>query len=73
MERFFETDPIEPTKELTEALRQAYPEKTDLTAEQVDTTTIRLPLLKIMSHKADQKAGSRLCLFVYLWKFLSWR
>ncbi len=54
---FFETDPIEPTKELTAALRGAYPDKTELTAEQVDTTTIRLPLLKIMSHKADQKAA----------------
>ena len=54
---FFETDPIEPTEELTAALRGAYPDKTELTAEQVDTTTIRLPLLKIMSHKADQKAA----------------
>lgn len=54
---FFETDPIEPTEELTAALRRAYPDKTELTAEQVDTTTIRLPLLKIMSHKADQKAA----------------
>lgn len=51
---FFQSDPIEPTEELTEALREAYPDKTDLTAEQVDTTTIRLPLLKIMTHKADQ-------------------
>ena len=57
MERFFETAPIEPTKELETALREAYPDKTELTAEQVDTTTIRLPLLKIMSHKADQKAA----------------
>ncbi len=63
---FFETDPIEPTKELTEALRQAYPEKTDLTAEQVDTTTIRLPLLKIMSHKADQKAAP---VYAYLFTY----
>lgn len=54
---FFESDPIEPTEELTAALRQAYPNKPELTAEQVDTTTIRLPLLKIMSHKADQKAA----------------
>jgi para-nitrobenzyl esterase len=54
---FFETAPIEPTKELETALREAYPDKTELTADQVDTTTIRLPLLKIMSHKADQKAA----------------
>lgn len=52
---FFETNPIEPTKELTAALREAYPNKEELTAEQVDTTTIRLPLLKIMTHKADQE------------------
>jgi len=51
---FFQIDPISPTEELTEALRSAYPNKPELTAEQVDTTTIRLPLLKIMSHKADQ-------------------
>lgn len=51
---FFTSDPIQPTEELTEALKEAYPDKTDLTAEHVDTTLIRLPLLKIMSHKADQ-------------------
>lgn len=63
---FFEADPIEPTKELTEALRGAYPGKTDLTAEQVDTPTIRLPLLKIMSHKADQKAAP---VYAYLFTY----
>lgn len=63
---FFETDPIEPTEELTEALHRAYPGKTDLTAEQVDTTTIRLPLLKIMSHKADQKAAP---VYAYLFTY----
>lgn len=51
---YFEPDPIEPTEELTEALKEAYPNKTDLTAEHVDTTLIRLPILKIMAHKADQ-------------------
>lgn len=51
---YFESDPIEPTEELTEALKEAYPDKTDLTAEHVDTTLIRLPILKIMAHKADQ-------------------
>ena len=55
---FFEADPIEVTEELTEALHEAYPDKTDLTADQVDTTTIRLPLLKIMCHKADQGGAS---------------
>ena len=51
---FFASEPIEQTGALTEALRAAYPNKPDLTADQVDSTTIRLPLLKIMSHKADQ-------------------
>lgn len=51
---YFKVDPITPTEELTEALRSAYPNKPDLKAEEVDTTTIRLPLLKIMSHKASQ-------------------
>lgn len=51
---FFATDPIEETPELEAALRAAYPNKPGLTADQVDSTTIRLPLLKIMSHKADQ-------------------
>lgn len=49
---FFEAGPIEPTDELTAALHEAYPNKSELTVQQVDTTTIRLPLLKIMSHKA---------------------
>ena len=54
---YFKVDPIQPTEELTEALRSAYPNKPNLTAEEVDTTTIRLPLLKIMSHKADQNGA----------------
>ncbi len=51
---FFAADPIEQTPELEAALQAAYPNKPGLTADQVDSTTIRLPLLKIMSHKADQ-------------------
>lgn len=54
---FFPADPIEQTEELTDALRTAYPNKPDLTADQVDSATIRLPLLKIMSHKADQNGA----------------
>lgn len=54
---YFKVDPITPTAQLTEALRSAYPNKPELTAEEVDTTTIRLPLLKIMSHKADQNGA----------------
>ena len=49
--------PIEETPEIEEALHKAYPDKPDLTADMVDTTTIRLPLLKIMSHKADQNGA----------------
>lgn len=63
---FFESAPIEPTEELTEALREAYPDKTELTAEQVDTTTIRLPLLKIMTHKADQNGAP---VYAYLFTY----
>lgn len=61
---FFPVDPVEPTEQLTEALKSAYPNKPDLTAEQVDTTTIRLPLLKIMTHKADQ-AGAPVYAYVF--------
>lgn len=51
---YFPADTIASSQELTAALQEAYPNKPDLTADQVDSTTIRLPLLKIMSHKADQ-------------------
>ena len=39
--RFFQAYPVEPTEELTAALKKAYPDKEELTAEQVDITTIR--------------------------------
>lgn len=64
---FFPSDPIPVTDELTAALQSAYPDKTDLTAENVDTSLIRLPLLKIMSHKADQNGAS-----VYAYVFNSY-
>lgn len=54
---FFPSAPIEATEELESALRSAYPNKEGLTAEQVDSTVIRLPLLKIMTHKADQNGA----------------
>lgn len=41
---------------LSTALKAAYPDKTDLTADHVDTL-IRLPILKTMSHKADQNVA----------------
>ena len=56
----------EPTEELTEALLEAYPDKEGLTAEQIDTTTIRLPLLKIMTHKADQNGAP---VYAYLFTY----
>ena len=51
---YFEADPIEGSDELTEALREAYPNKPELTADMVDTTTIRIPILNIMDHKVAQ-------------------
>lgn len=51
---YFEAEPIEETAEITAALRSAYPDKPDLTADMVDTTTIRIPILNIMDHKAAQ-------------------
>ena len=54
---YFPAGPSEETPALEEALHAAYPDKPDLTADQVDSTTIRLPLLKIMSHKADQNGA----------------
>lgn len=41
---------------LSAALKEAYPDQTNLTADHVDTL-IRLPLLKTMTHKADQNGA----------------
>ena len=49
------TDGVD-TDALSAALKTAYPDKTDLTADHVDTL-IRLPILKTMSHKADQNGA----------------
>lgn len=43
---------------VTEAFLEAYPHRTAADALYVDSTVIRLPMLKIMSHKADQDGGS---------------
>jgi len=43
------------TAEITTAIRSAYPNE-NVTASHIDTL-IRLPMLKIMSHKADQEGG----------------
>lgn len=50
---FFPGQGAQPTPELDAAVRAAYPSKPELTADRVDSL-IRLPMLKIMSHKADQ-------------------
>ncbi len=48
----------EASEELSQAIALAYPNEEGLTAEQIDSTTIRLPLLKIMTHKADQNGAA---------------
>ena len=50
---FFPGQGAQSTPEIDAAARAAYPNKPNLTADRVDTL-IRLPMLKIMSHKADQ-------------------
>lgn len=47
------------------AVRTAYPNKPNLTASQVDTL-ICLPMLKIMSHKADQ-GGANVYAYIFAW------
>lgn len=50
---FFPGQGAQSAPEIDAAIRAAYPNKRSLTASRVDTL-IRLPMLKIMSHKADQ-------------------
>lgn len=50
---FFPNQGVQSTDGLDAAVHAAYPNKPDLTADRVDSL-IRLPMLKIMSHKADQ-------------------
>lgn len=63
---FLPADPIQHTTELDAAVRAAYPNKEGLTAEQVDSTVIRLPLLKIMTHKAAQNGAP---VYAYLFTY----
>lgn len=63
---YYPSDPVEDAEELREALLEAYPDKPGLTAEQVDSTTIRLPLLRIMSHKADQNGAA---VYAYIFSY----
>lgn len=53
------------TEEEVEAFEKAYPDKDAENAAQVDTL-IRLPMLKIMSHKADQ-GGADVYAYVFTW------
>lgn len=63
---YYRPDPVEETEELTMALQEAYPDKPGLTAQQVDSTTIRMPLLRIMSHKADQNGAA---VYAYIFSY----
>lgn len=58
-------DQGELTEEETAAFEAAYPEKDAARADKVDTL-IRLPMLKIMSHKADQGDGN-VYAYVFTW------
>ena len=53
------------TEEETAAFKEAYPDKDASKANKVDTL-IRLPMLKIMSHKADQ-GGAETYAYVFTW------
>lgn len=61
----FRNGPFEKTPELEAALRAAYPDKPELEAEDVDTL-LRLPLLKIMAHKAGQNGAP---VYAYLFTY----
>lgn len=54
---FFPGQGEQPAPEVEAAVREAYPNKPELNPSQVDSL-IRLPMLKIMSHKADQGGAS---------------
>ena len=58
-------DQGELTEEETAAFETAYPDKDSARANKVDTL-IRLPMLKIMSHKADQGDGN-VYAYVFTW------
>ncbi len=62
---FFPAQEEQVSEVLTDAVRAAYPGKAELTAGQVDTL-IRLPMLKIMSHKADQNGAP---VYAYLFTY----
>ncbi|WP_242835821.1 carboxylesterase family protein [Clostridium sp. DL-VIII] len=53
--------------EVVQAFLQAYPDKKKADAVYVDSTTIRLPMLKIMSHKADEQ-GAPVYSYLFSWE-----
>ncbi len=53
------------SEEEIQAFKEAYPDKDESKANTVDTL-IRLPMLKIMSHKADQN-GANVYAYVFTW------
>lgn len=62
---FMGDDQGELTNEEVQAYANAYPEEDEENANKVDTL-IRLPMLKIMSHKADQN-GADVYAYVFTW------
>ncbi len=53
--------------EIVNEFLKAYPNKKKVDALYIDSTTIRLPLLKIMSHKADQQ-GAPVYSYIFSWE-----
>ena len=62
---FFPSENPDVSPEVAEAVRAAYPDKTELAPDRVDTL-IRLPMLKLMSHKADQGGAD---VYAYLFTY----
>ena len=55
------------TDEIVDAFLKAYPHRTAADALYVDSRVIRLPILKIMSHKADQ-GGAPVYAYMFNWE-----
>ena len=62
---FFPSEDPDVPQAVADAVREAYPDKTELAPDRVDTL-IRLPMLKIMSHKADQGGAD---VYAYLFTY----
>ena len=53
-------------QEVLDAFKKAYPNESDTSALYVDNTLIRLPILKLTAHKADQN-GAPVYSYVFSW------